>query len=206
MRGGHQPLRRPRVAMRTSCGLVVAEIFTDRAPLTARNFLQYVDLGYYQYARFYRSVRRDNAAEHYPLIQIIQGGIDPSARRAPLPAIPHESTRVTGLSHLEGTLSAVRLAPGTAASEFFIVIGDTPALDFDQADFGTPGSPDRSGYAVFGRVIEGMTVVRNISSGRTGKDDAVEYMNGQALVEPIEMQISRVPATQPVDPRIEGWL
>ena len=187
------PRMRPHVRIQTRYGLIVAEIFTDQAPITARNFLEHVDGGYYDGARFYRAVCRDNAAACYPPIQVIQGGIDPSARSAPLPPIPHESTQITGLSHLDGTLSAVRLAPGTAASEFFIVIGDTAALDFGQADFGTAAAPDRSGYAAFGRVIDGMVVVREINSGHTGDDRAVAYMQGQALLPPIEMQISRLP-------------
>jgi peptidyl-prolyl cis-trans isomerase A (cyclophilin A) len=64
---------------------------------------------------------------------------------------------MTGLRHLDGTLSMARIAPGTAGSAFFICIGDQPDLDF-----GGRRNPDGQGFAAFGRVAEGMDVVRAI--------------------------------------------
>jgi peptidyl-prolyl cis-trans isomerase A (cyclophilin A) len=152
----------PRVALETPYGRIVAEIFPDKAPLTAGNFLRYVDEGRYQNATFYRAVRHDND-ERQPRITVLQGGIDPTCLHAPLPPIAHESTTMTGLKHLDGALSAVRWNPGSATSEFFIVIGDTPELDF-----GGARNPDGQGSAVFGRVVEGIEIVRRVNAGRTG--------------------------------------
>jgi peptidyl-prolyl cis-trans isomerase A (cyclophilin A) len=74
-----------------------------------------------------------------------------------VPFIPHETTATTGLSHLDGTLSLAREGPGTANTEFAICVGPQPELDF-----GGLRNPDGQGFAVFGRVIDGMDVVRRI--------------------------------------------
>jgi peptidyl-prolyl cis-trans isomerase A (cyclophilin A) len=71
-----------------------------------------------------------------------------------LPPIAHETTRQTGLRHLDGTVSMARAQPGTANSEFFVCVGDQPALDF-----GGGRQPDGQGFAAFGRVVEGMDVI-----------------------------------------------
>lgn len=174
------------VAIDTAYGRVVAAIFTDRAPITAGNFLRYVDAGHYQNATFYRSARPDND-ERLSKIRVIQGGIDPTCRTAPFPPITHESTGMTALSHLDGALSAVRWDPGSATSEFFIVIGDTPALDF-----GGDRNPDKQGYAVFGRVVRGMDIVRRISAIATGTHATIEFMKNQAIIPPERMRIARL--------------
>ena len=174
------------VSLDTCHGRVVAAIFTQRAPLTAGNFLRYVDQGLYEAASFYRAARPANDVRSYG-IQVIQGGLGPESELAPpLPPIAHESTRSTGLSHLDGALSATRWAPGTAGSEFFIVIGDTPALDF-----GSSLNPDLQGYAVFGRVIDGMEAVRRINMSPTGTLSSVAYLENQALMPPVAVRASR---------------
>lgn len=179
----------PLVAIRTSYGPIVVELFTDKAPLTSQNFLRYVDRGLYENATFYRAARADND-ERTPKIRVIQGGIDPTCRHAPLPPVAHETTTATGLRHIDGALSAVRWEPGTAASEFFIVLGDTPELDF-----GGSRQPDKQGFAVFGRVVQGMDIVRRINAARTGTspDEAMSLYKGQALVESVRFHVDRIP-------------
>lgn len=165
-----QPL--PRVAMETPEGRIVVEVEVVKAPKTAANFLRHVDEGLYKGARFYRVVRKDNDPNPKLPMQIIQGGISPAA--SPLPPVVHETTRETGLKHDDGAISVARLAPGTAGSEFFIVIGQAPGLDF-----GPGRNPDGQGYAVFGHVVSGMDVVRRINAGPAGGGET--YTTGQVL-------------------------
>lgn len=173
------------VVIETVYGRVVAEVFTVAAPLTAANFLRYVDEGLYQDATFYRAVRPDN--NKLPTkIAVIQGGIDPTVRHPPLPPIAHETTAMTGLRHLDGTLLMARWEPGTAASEFAILIGDSPEMDF-----GGSRSGDGQGFAAFGRVVDGMEVVRKINAGPTDGVTTNDYMKGQALTRPVAMRIAR---------------
>jgi peptidyl-prolyl cis-trans isomerase A (cyclophilin A) len=166
----------PRVVMETPEGRIVVEVDTVRAPKTAANFLRYVDEGLYKGGRFYRVVRKDNDPRPELPMRIIQGGISPNA--SPLPPVAHETTQATGLKHVDGAISVARLAPGTAGSEFFIVIGSAPGLDF-----GPGRNADGQGYAVFGRVVEGMDVVRRINSGPAGGGDS--YTTGQVLTAPV---------------------
>jgi peptidyl-prolyl cis-trans isomerase A (cyclophilin A) len=166
----------PRVVMETPEGRIVVEVEVVRAPKTAANFLRHVDEGLYKGARFYRVVRKDNDPRPELPMRIIQGGISPNA--SPLPPVAHETTQATGLKHVDGAISVARLAPGTAGSEFFIVIGSAPGLDF-----GPGRNADGQGYAVFGRVVEGMDVVRRINSGSAGGGDS--YTTGQVLTAPV---------------------
>jgi peptidyl-prolyl cis-trans isomerase A (cyclophilin A) len=154
---GGQPAP-PHVAIETDSGTIVVALAPDRAPITVANFLRYVDEHRLDGSRFYRAVTLQNqpAASTVPRIEVIQGGLaDDSLRR--LPAIAHEPTSVTGLRHLDGTISMARTTPGSASSEFFIVINDQPSLDH-----GGARTPDRQGFAAFGRVVRGMDVVRRI--------------------------------------------
>ncbi len=143
----------------TALGRFVVEVFERKAPVTARNYLAYVDGGYLNGSTVYRIVTPANqAADVAYKIEVVQWGLDPMPpNRPPLPAIAHEDTRMTGLSHGDGTISMARLAPGTASSAFFICIGDQPELDF-----GGHRNPDGQGFAAFGQVVEGMDVVRAI--------------------------------------------
>ena len=90
-------------------------------------------------------------------IEVIQGGLYEDDEIVKHPPIRHETTKETGLKHLDGTLSMARMEPGTASTEFFICIGDQPELDF-----GGRRNPDGQGFAAFGKVVEGMDVVRKI--------------------------------------------
>jgi peptidyl-prolyl cis-trans isomerase A (cyclophilin A) len=149
----------PRVIIETELGKIEAEIDSVHAPLTSANFLRYVDLGFYRFGRFHRTVRGDNQPNDKVKIEVVQAGLD-SLRVKDFPPITLERTRLTGLSHRNGTLSMARDGPNTATSNFFICIGDQPALDF-----GGKRNPDGQGFAAFGRVVLGMDVIRKIQAG-----------------------------------------
>ncbi len=149
--------KNPRVLMKTDAGNIEFEIYLDKAPITAGNFLEYVRRGLYNGACFYRVVTMDNQPNNRIKIEVIQGGLDHCSSKQPLPPIEHETTQKTGINHVDGTLSMARSDPGTASSEFFICINDQPDLDY-----GGMRNPDGQGFAAFGKVINGMDVVRKI--------------------------------------------
>jgi peptidyl-prolyl cis-trans isomerase A (cyclophilin A) len=165
----------PIVDIETPLGTVSVEIDAEHAPGTAANFLGYVDRGEYDGSRFYRTVTPDNQPNDTIRIAVIQGGmasLDDYPRRD-VPSVDLERTSVTGLRHLDGTISMARITPDSANSEFFICVGDQPELDF-----GGMRNPDGQGFAAFGQVIDGMDVVHTIN------DSPVE---GQHLTPPIEI-------------------
>ena len=169
---------RTKVQLNTPFGIIVVQLHTDRAPLSTTDFLKYVDARAYDGGRFFRVVRANNDRGH-PRIDVVQGGTRPNAHQGP--PIKHESTAITGLRHLDGTVSLTRDAPGTGSgAEFFICIGPQPGLDF-----GGTRNPDRQGFAAFGQVVAGIEVVRRIwlldASGHS--DDA--YTVGQILRAPV---------------------
>ncbi|GAB3361894.1 peptidylprolyl isomerase [Arachidicoccus ginsenosidivorans] len=152
---GHQ-YAHPHVLIETKYGDIEVEIYPDKAPATCKAFLSYVHQGLYKNSSFYRVLNSDNQASDAPKAELIQGGIwqtNPDKLRT-LKGIPHESTKRTGILHKTGTISLAREAPGTANSEFFIVIGDQPGYDSGGAN-----NPDHLGYAAFGRVVRGMDIV-----------------------------------------------
>ena len=147
-----------RVRIETDSGAITVALAPDKAPATVANFLRYVDEHRYDGGSFYRAVTLQNQlpAAQQPQIEVIQGGIDTdSAKR--LPPIPHETNDRSGIRHTDGVISMARGAPGSASSEFFFVINDQPSLDF-----GGKRNPDGQGFAAFGRVVDGMDVVRRI--------------------------------------------
>ena len=147
----------PHVLIITEVGTIEVEIFTDKAPVTANNFLQYVKERRYKGSTFYRSVRMDNQPESKVKIEVVQGGLFEDDHPAMLPPIIHESTEVSGILHTNGVISMARYGPGTATSEFFICIGDQPSLDA-----GGGRNPDGVGFAAFGKVVNGMEFVEQI--------------------------------------------
>ena len=149
----------PQIEIATDLGTMRFEILLDVAPVTAGNFLRYVDENRFEGAVFYRVVRMDNQPENDIKIEVIQGGLKEDPKKQSLPPIAHETTRKTGILHKDGTLSMARLGPGTATGEFFICIGDQPELDF-----GGKRNPDGQGFAAFGRVVSGMEVVKKIQN------------------------------------------
>lgn len=146
-----------KVAMKTSEGSFVLAIDTRHAPITAANFLAYVDQKKLDGTSFYRAARAIGDAKR----GFIQGGVHRDARRSLLP-IAHEPTSKTGLRHVDGTISMARREPGSAMGEFFILIGDAPSMD---AHPGARG--DNAGYAAFGHVVSGMAVVKRILTAKT---------------------------------------
>ena len=143
-----------RVVVETEMGAFELEVDIDRAPVTAGNFLRYVDGGFYDDGTFFRTVHADNQPEDSIRIAVVQGGRNPDMEAESFPPIPLERTSETGITHLDGTVSMARGGPDTATQSFFICIGDQPSLDF-----GGMRNLDGQGFAAFGRVVEGMDVV-----------------------------------------------
>lgn len=165
--------------IRTSMGDITVELYPKKAPVTVANFLRYVDAHLYDGSSFFRVVRMDNQPKDSIKIEVIQGGnIDSTKVFGP---IELETTRQTGLHHLDGTLSMARGAPNSARSSFFICINDQPSLDH-----GGKRNKDGQGFAAFGRVISGMEVVRRIQQHHPGQ--------GQYLDTPVPiLAITRKP-------------
>lgn len=149
----------PLVLIRTELGDIKIEVYMDRAPVTAANFMRYVEEDRFRGATFYRAVTMDNQPDNDVKIEVIQGGLGEDIDGLALPPIEHETTGRTGLHHKDGTVSMARSSPGTASSEIFICIGDQPELDF-----GGKRNPDGQGFAAFAHVVEGMEVVREIQA------------------------------------------
>jgi peptidyl-prolyl cis-trans isomerase A (cyclophilin A) len=163
----------PTVKIESLFGEILCEIDTVHAPVTGMNFLKHIENGTFENALFYRVVRPDNQPYSKAKIEVIQGGLfDDKLIEIYLPII-HETTQQIGLKHTDGALSMARNEPGTASTEFFICIGDQPSLDF-----GGQRNPDGQGFAVFGKVVEGMDIVREIQQLK----DTSQY-----LVEPVKI-------------------
>ena len=125
-------------------------------------------------------------------IGLIQGGVRDG--RLLFPPIAHEPTSRTGLSHVEGALSAPRAAVGTARADFTIMASPLPYLDAGPDS----GSGDGLGYAVFGRVVEGMDVVRAILNSPTSPTEGQGAMRGQMLHPRVRILTARrVPVPRP---------
>jgi len=146
-----------RVLVQTERGDIVLEIDTAHAPMTAANFLKYVDAGHYNGGTFHRTVKMDNQPDSPVKIEVIQAGVDADRAKEGFAPIALERTSITGLRHVDGAISMARGAPDSATSGWFICINDQPSLDF-----GGARNPDGQGFAAFGRVVQGMDVVRKI--------------------------------------------
>lgn len=179
------------VALQTPQGRIVIELAVAQAPVTTANFLRYVDRKLYDKATFFRASRAPGAVEY----GLIQGGLQ---NVGVLPPIAHEPTSKTGLKHTDGVISIARNAPGTATSDFFICIGDAPYLDANPAAQG-----DNQGFAAFGRVVEGMDVVKKILALPTPGRAINPVMKGQILEPPVPIVSARrapAPVGPPVSP------
>lgn len=173
-----------KVALQTSLGPILLLIEKERAPITAGNFLRYVDQKRLDGIGFYRAVKMGDTGEY----GLAQAGVRGDPKRV-LKPIAHEPTTVTGLTHVSGAISMARLAPGTATMEFFIVLGNLPAMDA-QPDT-QPVQGDNLGYAVFGRVIEGMEVVRAILEQPRSATAGEGVMQGQMLETQVKILTAR---------------
>jgi peptidyl-prolyl cis-trans isomerase A (cyclophilin A) len=165
----------PQVAIRTTMGDIIVEVYPAKAPITANAFLRYVDSGYYTKGAFYRVLLQEGFSSSNN-VGLIQGGIWQSEGKPypNLPGIAHETTQKTGLTHTDGTISLARTKPGTANTEFFICIGNQT-----QFDYGNEQNGDKEGFAAFGTVIKGMSIVRSIQQ---------QPANGESLLPRIEIK------------------
>ncbi|AEG51563.1 peptidyl-prolyl cis-trans isomerase cyclophilin type [Sphingobium chlorophenolicum L-1] len=171
----------PSVRLVTDLGAISIAVDRRHAPGSAQAFLDHVESGaFMRHGSFYRTVRKNDNDRGKPEIDVIQGGwLDAPAS---IPAIEHESTRQTGLTHRDGAVSLARWALNSAnGTAFFIAIGDQPALD---AGGGRDGG-DGQGFAVFGYVVKGMDVVKRIHALPTSSTSANPYMKGQMIDRPV---------------------
>jgi peptidyl-prolyl cis-trans isomerase A (cyclophilin A) len=168
-----------KVVMRTTLGDIRLEIDKGRAPITAANFLRYVDQKRFDNITFYRAMKLDEEGKY----GLVQGGLRGDPRRV-YPAIAHEPSAVTGLSHKDGAISMAQAKPGTATADFFIIIGDLVSLD-------GKNTPEDPGYAVFGRVTEGMDVAKTIMSQPKSPTEGEGVMKGQMLAPPVKVITTR---------------
>jgi peptidyl-prolyl cis-trans isomerase A (cyclophilin A) len=162
------------VRVETALGNIDLAIDVARAPITAGNFLKYVDGGFYDGGRFHRATRAENYKVNlpdHPLLEVIQADINQSRAGEAFPSIPLERTSVTGLKHVVGTVSMVRCAVDTARAGFFILLNEQPSLDHGGMRF-----DDGQGAAAFGRVVAGLDVARAIQQ---------RPVEGQNLTPPI---------------------
>ncbi len=174
-----QPAPVVRVVLQTSAGAILLELERAKAPITTANFLRYVDGKRLDGTAFYRAVK---VGEGFGLIQ---GGTRYDPKRT-LPPIAHEPTSRTGLSHVDGAISMARNAPGSATGDFFITIGALTSMDADPT---RPG--DDQGFAAFGRVVEGMAVVRAILAAPTSPTAGEGVMKGQMLAPVVRIVSAR---------------
>lgn len=145
--------KNPIVIMETSMGTVKVELFKDKAPISVRNFLSYVKDNYYDGTIFHRVIKS---------FMVQGGGLDENMQPKKTKfAIKNEATN--GLKNVRGTLAMARTSVvDSATSQFFINVVDNAFLDH------AGKTPDRFGYAVFGKVLEGMEVVDAIREVKTG--------------------------------------
>ena len=168
------------ILIETSMGDITVSLETERAPITAGNFLRYVDEDRFDGTKFYRAMHLDYGE---PPNGLLQGGTQMHPDRV-LDPIAHEPTSATGLSHTNGALSMARYAPGSATGDFSIMIKDQTGLDAN------PASLDPSlqaGFAVFGHVVDGMDVVHAIHAAPIDPDKGEGWMKGQLLADPVEI-------------------
>jgi cyclophilin family peptidyl-prolyl cis-trans isomerase len=143
----------PRIALTTSKGRIVIELFPQKAPATVKNFLAYVDAGFYDGTVFHRVI---------PQFMIQGGGLTVDMKKKPTEK-PVSNEADNNLKNTRGSVAMARTGdPHSATSQFFINTADNDFLNYREK------TPQGWGYAVFGRVTEGMTVVDAISGVKTG--------------------------------------
>lgn len=166
--GGCKPnYSNPHIIIHTEMGDIEVELYPKQAPKTVHAFLNYLDSGYYNNSSFYRVLLNEGLTNESNS-GIIQAGIwlTNNSKYPNLKGIDHESTKLSGLSHISGTLSLARTAVGTGNTEFFICIGNQT-----QFDYGNINNGDTAGFAAFGKVYKGMDIVRQIQTQKaTGEN------------------------------------
>ena len=179
-----------RVIFETHLGDVEIAVYPERAPISAGNFLAYVDAGHYDTATIYRAARKSAPGT----IGIVQGGLMAAAMSGnadyldgdsgPIQPVAHETTETTGIRNERGTLALARLEPGTASSEFFFNLSDNPELDTGAI----VQERDGFGYATFGRVLRGIDVLDAIQELPADGEATIEQVQGQILRDPVKIR------------------
>jgi peptidyl-prolyl cis-trans isomerase A (cyclophilin A) len=161
------------VAIDTSLGRIVVALDRGHAPITTANFLHYADAHRFDGEIFYRAMHSETS-------NLIQGGVRSDVRKLFAP-IAHEPTSQTGLHNVAGAISMANAGPGTARSDFFILVSDAPGFD--------AGNPqgDTNGFAAFGHVTEGMDVVKKIYEAPVSATKGEGAMKGQMLDPPVKI-------------------
>ncbi|MFW8592259.1 peptidylprolyl isomerase [Glaciecola sp. 2405UD65-10] len=170
----------PVAILSTNYGNIHIELDVKNAPISANNFINYINAGHFKALSFYRTVNHGND-NHNLKIGVLQGGLNASISesfKGPLAPINHESTKLTTLTHNRGAVSLARGNLGSAQSEFFISTLNNPHLDE-----GGLRHPDKQGFAVFGRVVKGMDVVDTIAALPANGAFDDPYVKGQVLSE-----------------------
>lgn len=182
--GDAPPVPAPRtviVRLHSDAGDIDIALEVERAPITAGNFLRYIDQKRLDGTSFYRAVG-DRETLSYGFIQ---GGAQNDPRRI-LPPIAHEPTTKTGLTHGDGAISMARYAPGSATADFFITLGEMKSMDANPA---LPG--DNAGFAAFGHVVAGMDIVKRILGAPLSPTLGEGVMKGQMLAPQIRIVTAR---------------
>jgi peptidyl-prolyl cis-trans isomerase B (cyclophilin B) len=145
------PAANPQVTLTTSQGPITVELFADKAPITVKNFLDYVNAGFFDNTIFHRVI---------PNFMVQCGGFEPGMKQKRTnPTIKNESAN--GLTNDRGTLAMARTNdPHSASSQFFINLVNNDFLNKAKAR-------DGAGYCVFGKVVAGMDVVDKLAAVRT---------------------------------------
>lgn len=150
--GAQEPEKNPIVVLSTSVGEIQVELRPDKAPLSVRNFLEYVKSGHYQGTVFHRVI---------PGFMAQAGGMDRDLNEKPTRE-PIRNEAGNGLKNERGTLAMARRPdPNSASAQFFINVADNPFLNHKDE------TPQGFGYAVFGKVVKGMDVVDKIVASKT---------------------------------------
>ena len=183
-----------RVAIVTALGTIEVDLDHAHAPRTVENFIRYVDTRRYNGMVFYRAMRLAWGTQPNGLIQ---SGLSGDPRKVLKPVV-HEPTDQTGVHHTSGAISMARFAPGTATSDFSILLSDMPGLDADPA----AADPElKAGYAAFGHVVSGMDVVRKIWDAPLSPTKGAGHLKGQMLDPPVKvLTVRRVALPTPITP------
>lgn len=162
-----EPTKNPVVTMATSMGAVRIELDAGKAPITTKNFLAYVSEGYYDGLIFHRVI---------PGFMIQSGGFDIDMKQKSAKA-PIKNEAANGLKNLAGSIAMARTSDvDSATAQFFINVKDNDFLNHKSR------SADGFGYAVFGRVIEGLNIVQSIEKVRTGNRGMHQDVPVEAVV------------------------
>lgn len=174
----------PQVEMKTSFGTITLELYSDKAPKTVENFLQYVKEGHFKGTVFHRVI---------PGFMIQGGGFDKTLQQKPArPPIENEATN--GLKNEIGTIAMARTSdPHSASAQFFINVADNAALNH---------APTNFGYAVFGKVTKGMDVVNKIVAVPTGNRGGHQNVPMEAvMIEDVKLIVTTKPTPETTKPK-----